>query len=133
MHVSDLAGAPVKALNALQAGAASSAYNLGLGRGFGEARQVTGRSVPVIGGNRRLGDPAKLVSDATKAGEEPVFAKSCVRPGPGISALTALAAGNTKPGPLCAKAPASSRFRRPRRRLPLGIIGHDWVRYRFAT
>ncbi len=73
IHVSDLADAHVKALGILQDGASSGAYNLGLGRGFSvreaiaAAEQVTGLSVPVVLGDRRPGDPARLVSDASKA------------------------------------------------------------------
>ncbi len=75
IHVSDLASAHVKALQALEAGASSGAYNLGVGRGFSvseviaEAERVTGLSVPMVLGLRRPGDPAALVSDAAKARE----------------------------------------------------------------
>lgn len=73
IHVSDLAEAHVKALAALERGASSCAYNLGNGRGFsvkeviGAAERVTGLTVPVRIGDRRPGDPATLVSDASKA------------------------------------------------------------------
>ena len=77
VHVSDIASAHVKALEALTSkSAAPGAYNLGLGRGFSvrevveEAGRVTGLCVPVIEGPRRPGDPAQLVGDATKAREE---------------------------------------------------------------
>ncbi len=76
LHVSDLASAHVKALQTLQAGAAAGAYNLGIGRGFSvreviaEVERVTGLCVPVIAGDRRPGDPAELVADATKARKE---------------------------------------------------------------
>lgn len=73
IHVSDLAEAHVKALVALEGGAPSCAYNLGNGRGFSvreviaAAERVTGLPVPVKIGDRRPGDPAILVSDASKA------------------------------------------------------------------
>ena len=73
IHVSDLAEAHVKALASLERGAPSCAYNLGNGRGFSvkevidAAERVTGFSVPVRFGDRRPGDPATLVSDASKA------------------------------------------------------------------
>ncbi len=73
IHVSDIADAHVIALKALLSGAAGGAYNLGLGRAFSvlevirEAERVTGLSVPVIAGPARPGDPAQLLSDATKA------------------------------------------------------------------
>lgn len=76
IHVADLADAHVAALKALEGGAASSAYNLGVGRGFSvrevlsAVERVTGLSVPATQGVRRAGDPAVLVSDASKAGEE---------------------------------------------------------------
>lgn len=73
IHVSDLAEAHVKALAKLERGAPSCAYNLGNGRGFSvkevieAAERVTGLSVPVRIGDRRSGDPATLVSDASEA------------------------------------------------------------------
>ncbi len=76
IHVSDLASAHVKALQALEAGAPSEAYNLGVGRGFSvseviaEAERITGHAVPVVLGARRPGDPAALVSDAARARAE---------------------------------------------------------------
>ena len=76
IHVSDLALAHVKALEALEAGAPSGACNLGVGRGFSvsevvaEAERITGLKVPVVLGARRPGDPAALVSDAAKARKE---------------------------------------------------------------
>jgi UDP-arabinose 4-epimerase len=75
IHVSDIASAHVKALKALEGGAPSGAYNLGNGRGFSVRElistvgRVTGLDVPVILGERRLGDPAALVSDARRAHE----------------------------------------------------------------
>ena len=76
IHVADLADAHVAALKALESGAASNAYNLGNGQGFSvrevlsAVERVTGLSVPATLGARRAGDPAVLVSDASKAGEE---------------------------------------------------------------
>jgi len=72
VHVADLAQAHVLALQALQIGAASTAYNLGNGTGFSVrqvidiASEVTGRPVPVKTGPRRAGDPPKLVGDASR-------------------------------------------------------------------
>jgi UDP-glucose-4-epimerase GalE len=76
IHVTDLAHAHVLALDALEHGAPSSAYNLGNGRGFSvqeiihAVECVTGSSVPVVAGVRREGDPAVLVGDASKARSE---------------------------------------------------------------
>jgi UDP-arabinose 4-epimerase len=70
IHVSDLADAHVLALRALEQGGASTAYNLGNGRGFSvrevidSARRITGRDIPVVVGERRPGDPPVLVGDA---------------------------------------------------------------------
>jgi len=72
IHATDIADAHVSALKALEGGASSNAYNLGNGRGF-SVRQVissveraTGLTVPAVLGDRRPGDPAALVSDASK-------------------------------------------------------------------
>jgi len=73
IHVSDLAEAHVRALRALEGGSASCAFNLGNGRGFSvrevidAAERVTDLKVPARIGDRRPGDPAILVSDASKA------------------------------------------------------------------
>ncbi|WP_321343325.1 UDP-glucose 4-epimerase GalE [Breoghania sp.] len=73
IHVSDLAGAHVRALAALQAGLAPAALNLGVGHGSSvkdiicTVEQVTGLPVPVVNDARRPGDPAVLVADASQA------------------------------------------------------------------
>jgi len=73
IHVSDLADAHVLALNSLQRGGKSAAYNLGNGQGFSVqqvialARDVTGREIPVVVGPRRAGDPPRLIADANQA------------------------------------------------------------------
>jgi len=84
IHVDDLADAHIKALRhlfALQDKPESSskgfydAYNLGTGTGFSvrevieAARRVTGIDFTVIEEARRVGDPAKLVADPSKAKE----------------------------------------------------------------
>ena len=76
VHVSDLADAHVLALEALQKGAASRAYNLGNGRGFSvrqvidAAERVTGKRIAVTEAARREGDPAELVGDASRIRRE---------------------------------------------------------------
>jgi UDP-arabinose 4-epimerase len=76
VHVTDLADAHVLALQALERGAPSSAYNLGNGKGFSvsevvdSARRVTGAEVPTVMSGRRPGDPDALVGDATRAKAE---------------------------------------------------------------
>jgi UDP-arabinose 4-epimerase len=76
IHVTDLADAHVRALAHLEKGGASTAYNLGNGRGFSvreviaTAEQVTGRTIPSVTIGRRAGDAPTLVGDATKAKRE---------------------------------------------------------------
>ena len=76
VHVTDLAAAHVLALRGLEQGTARAAYNLGIGLGFSvreviaAAERVTGRRVPFSVSPRRCGDPAALISNATRAGEE---------------------------------------------------------------
>lgn len=73
VHVMDLAQAHWLALNYLDAGGATCAFNLGHGDGYSvqqvldTARAVTGRPIAVQEGERRAGDPARLVADATLA------------------------------------------------------------------
>jgi len=76
IHVADLADAHVRALQALEGGSASNAFNLGNGGGFSVrqvidcARRVTGKEILVREEARRLGDPATLVGDATRIRSE---------------------------------------------------------------
>jgi len=84
IHVSDLADAHLLALQALEQGGTSRAYNLGNGHGYSvqevidTARQVTGREIPVRIGRRRPGDPDRLIGDASlirqDLGWQPKFA-----------------------------------------------------------
>jgi len=75
VHVMDLAEAHLLALQYLENGGESRAFNLGNGGGFsvkqviGSVERVTGRKVPVEYGPRRAGDPAVLVADASAARE----------------------------------------------------------------
>jgi UDP-arabinose 4-epimerase len=72
IHVSDLADAHVLALRALERGADSTAYNLGNGQGFSvrqvieTARRITGRDIPAVTGQRRPGDPPRLIGNADR-------------------------------------------------------------------
>lgn len=71
IHVQDLCAAHWLGLQQLMQGAPSARYNLGNGNGFSVreviavAEHIAGRSIPVIYGPRRPGDPARLVADAT--------------------------------------------------------------------
>jgi UDP-glucose-4-epimerase GalE len=73
IHVADLAGAHVTALQHLLAGKASIACNLGTGIGYSVremislVRSVTDREVPYIVGPRRAGDPPELVAHPQRA------------------------------------------------------------------
>lgn len=73
IHVTDLCEAHALALQSLMDGAGSQAYNLGNGSGFSvqqvidTALRVTGRTIAVNEAPRRVGDPARLVADASRA------------------------------------------------------------------
>jgi UDP-glucose 4-epimerase len=76
IHVTDLAAAHLLALDALRAGAATTSYNCGYGRGF-SVRQVIdgveaviGRPLPAREGPRRPGDPPTLISDPSRIKRE---------------------------------------------------------------
>jgi UDP-glucose 4-epimerase len=72
IHVSDLAAAHLLALDALTGGAASTAYNVGYGRGasvrqvIAGVERVVGRKLPVTESQRRPGDPPILISDPSR-------------------------------------------------------------------
>ena len=76
IHVSDLADAHVKALEAIAETGRSGAYNLGTGRPHSvrevieTVERVTGRPVPWTLAPRRSGDPAVLYAAAHKAQAE---------------------------------------------------------------
>lgn len=73
--VEDLIAAHVLALEHLEAGGRSDVFNLGSEQGFSvremveAARRVTGHPLPVVMGERRPGDPARLVASSRKVGE----------------------------------------------------------------
>lgn len=76
VHVMDLAEADWQALRHLAAGCAGGAFNLGNGDGYSvqqvidTTRTVTGLPIAVQAGPRRVGDPARLVSNAALARTE---------------------------------------------------------------
>ncbi|HEX2034550.1 MAG TPA: UDP-glucose 4-epimerase GalE [Chloroflexota bacterium] len=77
IHVADLAGAHILALEALSRDEVESAvYNLGDGRGYSNrqvieaARRVTGHPIPVVESPRRPGDPAALVASSERIRRE---------------------------------------------------------------
>jgi UDP-glucose 4-epimerase len=73
IHVADLCDAHVRALDWLSAHRRYDSFNLGNGDGatvlevIEAARRVTGKEITVHRAQRRPGDPASLVADATKA------------------------------------------------------------------
>ena len=73
IHVTDLARAHVLALQHLESGGASEAFNLGNGSGFSvrevidAAQRVTGRKIAATAAPRRPGDPPTLVGSSAKA------------------------------------------------------------------
>jgi UDP-glucose 4-epimerase len=72
IHVCDLVAAHSLALDALRHGKESMVYNLGNGRGYSIkevveiCRKVTGHSIPIKIGSRRMGDPPELVASSAK-------------------------------------------------------------------
>ena len=76
IHVSDLAGAHLLALDALKGGAASTSYNVGYGKGqsvrevIAGVERVTGKKLPVKESLRRPGDPPTLISDPARIKRE---------------------------------------------------------------
>lgn len=75
IHIVDLCQAHLLALQGLWDGNASDAFNLGNGEGFSvqqvidTAHAVTDKQIPVADGERRAGDPARLVADSARARE----------------------------------------------------------------
>ena len=75
IHVIDLARAHILAIDKLAEGAESFQCNLGTGIGvsvkelISTAEKVTGKTIPVVKGERRAGDPPELVAAPTKAKE----------------------------------------------------------------
>ena len=75
IHVNDLADAHLRAIERLDAGAASQPINLGTGRGHSvrevidAVSQVAGRQAPFQVAPRRAGDPPALVADAARAND----------------------------------------------------------------
>ena len=73
IHVLDLADAHIKAVEYLQKGNDSNIFNLGNGFGFSvkemidSAREVTNEEINVVVGERRAGDPARLIASNEKA------------------------------------------------------------------
>ena len=83
IHVSDISGAHLAALEYLAEGGEAEFINLGNGQGYSvlevieTARKVTGKPIKANIGPRRAGDPSRLIADASKAREvlgwEPKF------------------------------------------------------------
>jgi UDP-glucose 4-epimerase len=73
IHVIDLANAHIRALEYLRSGGSPDFLNLGTGRGYSVleviecARQVTGREIPFQIEPPRMGDPARLIADSSRA------------------------------------------------------------------
>ncbi|MCA1055254.1 UDP-glucose 4-epimerase GalE [Rossellomorea aquimaris] len=73
IHVDDLIEAHLLALNYLKETGESNIFNLGSSQGFSvkemidAARKVTGHEIPAKVGERRAGDPSKLIASSEKA------------------------------------------------------------------
>ena len=76
IHISDLCDAHLLALEHMRETGLSTTYNLGNGNGYSVqqvidvAKQVSGNDFTVIDDDRRPGDPAVLVADASMAREQ---------------------------------------------------------------
>ncbi len=72
VHVSDLAAAHLLAVRHLDSGGGSDVFNLGSGAGYSvkevieAVREVVGHEFPVAVGERRAGDPARLIASSEK-------------------------------------------------------------------
>ncbi|GKX65772.1 UDP-glucose 4-epimerase GalE [Inconstantimicrobium mannanitabidum] len=75
IHIEDLVDAHILALEYLFNKNTSNVFNLGSNNGFSVkeiievARKVTGHPIPAVLGERRAGDPSKLVASSAKAKE----------------------------------------------------------------
>lgn len=75
IHVEDLVDAHILALQYLIKNNTSNVFNLGSNNGFSVkeiidvARKVTGHEIPAVIGERRAGDPSKLVASSKKSKE----------------------------------------------------------------
>jgi UDP-glucose 4-epimerase len=73
IHIDDLAAAHLKGLENLMDGSETAFYNLGNSKGhsvrevLSAIEKVTGRSLKIVEGKRRAGDPPTLVANAQKA------------------------------------------------------------------
>ncbi|TGB03438.1 UDP-glucose 4-epimerase GalE [Halobacillus salinus] len=73
IHVEDLIDAHIRAVDYLADGGKSDVFNLGSSQGFSvkeivdTAREVTGHAIPAVMGERRAGDPSKLIASSEKA------------------------------------------------------------------
>ncbi len=76
IHVEDLAQAHILALEKMNKGNISSSYNLGVGKGYSNlevlemVKKISGKDFPIKIAPRRLGDPAVVYADNTKARAE---------------------------------------------------------------
>ena len=75
VHVNDLVAAHVLGIETLSSGDARF-YNLGIGRGYSvkeildASKNATGKDIPVVFGERREGDPARLFANSDKVQQE---------------------------------------------------------------
>ena len=76
VHVEDLAQAHISSLKYLEGGGSSTQYNIGNGSGYSvrelvtEAERVTQEEISLVIAERRVGDPAILISDSQKIKNE---------------------------------------------------------------
>lgn len=75
VHVQDICSAHWLSLESLESGSVSQSYNLGNSTGYSVqevidvVQSVTGRRVPIVDADRRVGDPQTLIADSSLARE----------------------------------------------------------------
>lgn len=80
IHVSDLATAHIQALEKIKQSGKSDYFNLGTGQGHSNlevldmVKKISGVDFSIINGERRVGDPAEIYADNSKAARELGFA-----------------------------------------------------------
>lgn len=76
IHVNDLSSAHYKAFQYIESHPGAHRFNLGIGNGFSvldvinTASKVVGQEIPYELGERRAGDPPKLIADSSRAQKE---------------------------------------------------------------
>lgn len=76
VHIIDLCDAHLLALDALMSGHATTAYNVGIGKGYSNkeivaaVKKASGKELPIVIGPRRAGDASESVADTSRLRKE---------------------------------------------------------------